>query len=974
VASFKKGSIDFKNRSSLVQQDVDPDHINLYAKDGRLYNIDDQGVTSLISISGDIDLTPYTLTTTVDSISGDLQAKITNNDNDISTLQSQVTSISANFDNYATTSYVNNISGDLQSKIDNIVQETTTITGDSTLTIGQTGVNFSLSVADYISATEVYGISGDLQAKITNNDNDISTLQSQVTSISSNFDNYATNAYVLAISGNLQSQINATDSMVASLVPYNGATSDVNLGNNSLTLDSIYLNNSSVIASPRQISWNENEKTFNIGLTDEVTLQVGQEDLIRVYNNTGTVINNGQPVYITGFFGNFPTVALATADHNISETATTCLGLATETIQDSSSGYVNQRGIVRNLNTSSYSSGDILYLGEAIGTFTNSISGFALSSHINIIGHVGAVDAISGSVYVDISNEQEQLSLSATERNILIGNSSSTGVYEFTGITQASSTSFTVSPTKGWIVENTGVNAINPNVINVVYGGGTHSVTNISTQPATYVLIDRNSNIVQQENFPTPQERRDNIFLGKVVHNNLSTINTINNTVDYDTSPFSALRDMFSPINLLNSGVTISPNGSNLSFNRNAGTLYGLGINFTNNQKNPNSINLLGQTPVTIRSIVTRSTLIASNQTVIDPSQYDNTGVLTAVGGGSKSCTNQRVYQFPNGNIVVQYGQAVYDNIALAIAGIGTEPFVPYPTTVSSAVLIAYITVNKTATDLSNTTHAVITPAGLFGQPTAGVSSMSTGTLQQAYDNSIQPEIVINSTLDGVTIKNGTGNADNVTHLIEGQDANGLVTSYIVADGNSSFTGTTITSLSGSSGYIVTHDENGKLLDSGILATSLASVSTVASISAGLNSRLEILEDIDHNSFATNSYVLSISGDLQSQINDIHLSPYTLNTTTSSISGFLDEQQMLSLIGNCPINSFVLGISGINIEYGDHRGITNHIKTVNNNIDGFPVLVVEEWTYSNFDYTQTKSITYDISGGLSGSTINLVRT
>ena len=150
----------------------------------------------------------YISATEVYAISGDLQYKITSNDNDISDLQSQVISISSNFDNYATNVYVLAISGDLQSQINNIVQETTTITGDSTLTIGQTGVNFSLSVNDYISATEVYAISGDLQYKITSNDNDISDLQSQVISISSNFDNYATNVYVLAISGDLQSQIN----------------------------------------------------------------------------------------------------------------------------------------------------------------------------------------------------------------------------------------------------------------------------------------------------------------------------------------------------------------------------------------------------------------------------------------------------------------------------------------------------------------------------------------------------------------------------------------------------------------------------------------------------------------------------------------------------------------------------------------------------------------------------------------------
>jgi hypothetical protein len=57
---------------------------------------------------------------------------------------------------------------------------------------------------------------------------------------------------------------------------------------------------------------------------------------------------------------------------------------------------------------------------------------------------------------------------------------------------------------------------------------------------------------------------------------------------------------------------------------------------------------------------------------------------------------------------------------------------------------------------------------------------------------SAQPEIVINSTLDGLSIKNGTGNADNVSKLIEGINASNVTTSIIRADG----------AISGSSLYV----------------------------------------------------------------------------------------------------------------------------------------------------------------------------
>jgi len=70
-------------------------------------------------------------------------------------------------------------------------------------------------------------------------------------------DDYISGTAVADVTGNLQSQID-------NLVPYTGAISDVNLGNHTITSDAIIVNNASVSSSPRQISWNEDEKTFNM--------------------------------------------------------------------------------------------------------------------------------------------------------------------------------------------------------------------------------------------------------------------------------------------------------------------------------------------------------------------------------------------------------------------------------------------------------------------------------------------------------------------------------------------------------------------------------------------------------------------------------------------------------------------------------------------------------------------------------------
>ena len=97
--------------------------------------------------------------------------------------------------------------------------------------------------------------------------------------------------------------------------------------------------------------------------------------------------------------------------------------------------------------------------------------------------------------------------------------------------------------------------------------------------------------------------------------------------------------------------------------------------------------------------------------------------------------------------------------------------------------MIGLLTVKDGTGDLSNTDDAIFTFVSKFGEILGGTGGISTTTLQQAYNNSIEPEIIINSTLDGLSIKNGTGNADNVTNLLEGLNTAGSITSFVRADG-----------------------------------------------------------------------------------------------------------------------------------------------------------------------------------------------
>ena len=101
------------------------------------------------------------------------------------------------------------------------------------------------------------------------------------------------------------------------------------------------------------LSYNRTDATLDLGKPGgNVTQQLGEEFLKRVKNETGTVILNGTPVYVTGSSGGRITVAPADADF-AGGIAFRTYAIATEDIPITGSqlGYVTKIGLVRGINT-----------------------------------------------------------------------------------------------------------------------------------------------------------------------------------------------------------------------------------------------------------------------------------------------------------------------------------------------------------------------------------------------------------------------------------------------------------------------------------------------------------------------------------------------------------------------------------------------------------------------------------------------
>lgn len=103
--------------------------------------------------------------------------------------------------------------------------------------------------------------------------------------------------------------------------------------------------------------------TLSTVLEEGVILQNGQELHVYGKNAGGVDIHNGDAVSITNVGGSFTTFALTNATDPVSAYA--FVGLATEDIPINSFGYVTSRGVVRDINTDSWTEGLPLYVNAS---------------------------------------------------------------------------------------------------------------------------------------------------------------------------------------------------------------------------------------------------------------------------------------------------------------------------------------------------------------------------------------------------------------------------------------------------------------------------------------------------------------------------------------------------------------------------------------------------------------------------------
>jgi nitrogen fixation protein len=220
-----------------------------------------------------------------------------------------------------------------------------------------------------------------------------------------------------AVSGDAQILNKPTIPDVSTLVPYTGASQNVDLGeyelkSGQLTLDTTPTGTAAVATTRWNDAIGSSETTLKGG---SVILKNGIDLVARVVNkvnpNTTLTKANYQVVRISGAQGQRLAVDLAQAnnDNNSADT----LGIVTETIATNQEGFIMTVGQLEGINTTgslqgeTWADGDVLYLSPTTAGAITNIKPTGATGHIVILGYVEYAHSVNGKIYVKIMNGWE---------------------------------------------------------------------------------------------------------------------------------------------------------------------------------------------------------------------------------------------------------------------------------------------------------------------------------------------------------------------------------------------------------------------------------------------------------------------------------------------------------------------------------------------------------------------------------------
>lgn len=242
----------------------------------------------------------------------------------------------------------------------------------------------------------------------------------------------------------------------------------------------------------------------------QMSVNIGQEQIIRVRNQTGSDIPNGSVVYVNGATGNTPTISLAIAT---SFSTADIIGVTTTDITNNGFGYATVNGLVNGLDTSAFADGNPVFLSATTaGAFTATepvAPNYAVQVGVIIRANpsVGTLLVATQQISTEVSHIIGTLAVSQggtgqtsyTNGQLLIGNTTGNTL---TKATLTAGTGVSVTNGAGSIsIANTGVtSAVAGTGISV--SGSTGAVTVTNTAPDQTVALTAGTGISVAGTYP----------------------------------------------------------------------------------------------------------------------------------------------------------------------------------------------------------------------------------------------------------------------------------------------------------------------------------------------------------------------------------------------------------------------------------------------------------------------------------------
>ena len=230
------------------------------------------------------------------------------------------------------------------------------------------------------------------------------------------------------------SDVTGLSSALSNLVPYAGASGDVNLGEWGMQLGNIEfdITPTAIPTSQGSLYWDAAAETLAIVMNGTIQ-RVGEDLFYHVENQSGSSIAKGTAVRFAGTVGNSGKLLIAPFLADGSNPSSYFMGVASEAIANGASGRVQGFGKLRGINTTAFSEGDILYASTTVA------GGFQTSIPVapNNIVQVAAVisDANNGTIFIrptigsNINNDEGVKITTPTNGQVLKYNSTS-GLWE----------------------------------------------------------------------------------------------------------------------------------------------------------------------------------------------------------------------------------------------------------------------------------------------------------------------------------------------------------------------------------------------------------------------------------------------------------------------------------------------------------------------------------------------------------------